>query len=216
MNQSKVRSPRFWRLWRSSGAVASAHEVISAPVDKTVDYAKLTAPKNYKCDKCGATNCKLWRDYQIAFTDLLCCDCAARSEGEDIGTIQDDGSHQADGRKTDQIGWCVPCIPTESGLGFHVYGAIPPAAYNWWRRLPVRSSQTKSASNGGGCSYETLLACANPVFTLVVYFRVQLLGAITYGNSIFGEGTYAVELCDDPAGRVSELGEEHSRIVSFK
>lgn len=57
-----------------------------------VDYSKQEVPPNYKCGKCGATNCKLWRDYQT-FLDkqsLLCLKCACDEQGK-IRTPTEDG-----------------------------------------------------------------------------------------------------------------------------
>ncbi len=57
-----------------------------------VDYSKQEVPPNYKCGKCGATGCKLWRLYQT-FLDkqsLLCLKCACDEQGK-IRTPTEDG-----------------------------------------------------------------------------------------------------------------------------
>lgn len=57
-----------------------------------VDYSKQEVPPNYKCGKCGATGCKLWRDYQtfLEHQSLLCLKCACR-EQKKVRTPTEDG-----------------------------------------------------------------------------------------------------------------------------
>lgn len=57
-----------------------------------VDYSKQEVPPNYKCWKCGATNCKLWRDYQtfLEHQSLLCLNCACQEQNK-VRTPTEDG-----------------------------------------------------------------------------------------------------------------------------
>ena len=107
---------------------------------KGVDYSKNKTPRDYKCSKCGATGVKLWRTkYQ---TTLLCADCAAKEEGEDISTLDSNGKHLNDmGSNTRQIGLFLPAIPTEDGIGF--WTSAPKSGWNWWRKLPNRKQVQK-------------------------------------------------------------------------
>ncbi len=102
-------------------------------------------PRTYRCSRCGAYGCKLWRDYQTFLCNqaLQCARCAAAEQGKDISTIDatgkrldDDGSY-----RTDQIGWCVPAVPTEENNTFWGYTSVPPAGCDWWRKLPTHPVQ---------------------------------------------------------------------------
>lgn len=106
----------------------------------TVDYSKIETPPGYKCSKCGATGCKLWRDYQtfLEYQDLVCAKCAAGEQGKDISTIDDKGFRKIEhGMRTDQIGWRVPAVPTVEGDTFWGYTSIPPDGCAWWVNLPT-------------------------------------------------------------------------------
>jgi len=58
----------------------------------SVDYSKQKVPPNYKCGKCGATSCKLWRDYQtfLDHQSLMCLNCACREQNK-VRTTTEDG-----------------------------------------------------------------------------------------------------------------------------
>ncbi|HIB67520.1 MAG TPA: hypothetical protein EYO33_21070 [Phycisphaerales bacterium] len=36
----------------------------------------------------------------------------------------------------DQLGWFVPCVPTEDRSAYWGYFAVPQAGVEWWKRLP--------------------------------------------------------------------------------
>jgi hypothetical protein len=110
-----------------------------------VDYSKSETPPNYKCHRCGATGCKLWRQYQT-FLDhqtLLCASCAAKDQGKDIGDINDEGRYTlsdpifGSGQKSDQIGWYVPAVPTEKNDSYWGYTSVPETGCEWWHKLPT-------------------------------------------------------------------------------
>jgi hypothetical protein len=101
-------------------------------------------PEHYKCSKCGADNCKLWRGYQSLPVELLCAPCAAAEGEKDISLIDADGRYPGSimGQKTDQIGWNVPAIPTEDTAynAYWGYTSVPFVAVRWWRNLPTLPS----------------------------------------------------------------------------
>lgn len=109
---------------------------------QNVNYASNEAPAEYVCSKCGATGCKLWREGNTLSPDIHCAPCAAEAEGIDISELDADG--QRPGKFNDltcQIGWYVPAVPHESGIGWYWLCSIPPAGGDWWRRLPTLPNQ---------------------------------------------------------------------------
>lgn len=106
-----------------------------------VDYSKTEVPKEYVCAECGATNCKLWREYQTFDPQLLCCDCAGKDQEKDVSTMDHRGMRDTDMGPTDQIGWYVPAVPDEEGLGYWGYTSVPVEGVAWWRSLPTRSKK---------------------------------------------------------------------------
>lgn len=106
-------------------------------------YSQVT-PAEYKCGKCGAIGCKLWRDYgeRLVVTSLLCASCAAESQKKDISDIDADGLRRCEfGGRTNQIGWYIPAVPTEDFSGYWGIMSIPEIAYGWWRNLPTHPEQ---------------------------------------------------------------------------
>lgn len=63
----------------------------------TVDYSSTVPPDGYRCTTCGAHGCKLWREYNTCadYTELVCCDCAGKSQSEDVSDIDADGKRGA-------------------------------------------------------------------------------------------------------------------------
>ena len=108
-----------------------------------VDYASKIPPIKYACKTCGATGCKLWREYQTFLNHqvLYCCDCAGKAQKRDISSISDDGKiyDRVIGIGCDQIGWLVPAVPTVEGDTFWGYTSVPQSGVEWWKRLPTRS-----------------------------------------------------------------------------
>ncbi len=105
-----------------------------------VDYNSTTPPKKYKCTTCGKHGCKMWREYNVCadYTELVCCDCAGKSQEKDVSTIDADGRRETEYGRSDQIGWRIPAIPTEEGDTYWGYSSVPQAGVNWWTRLPTR------------------------------------------------------------------------------
>lgn len=112
-----------------------------------IDYASNAVPANYRCQGCGAHGCKLWREYQTCAnqSELVCCDCAGKSQGKDVSRIDAEGKrplhNDADRPRTDSIGWRVPAVPTEDGATYWGYTSVPDAAVAWWKRLPTRARE---------------------------------------------------------------------------
>jgi hypothetical protein len=41
------------------------------------------------------------------------------------------------GQYSDQIGWMVPAVPDQEGLGFWGCTSTPMDGYAWWQKLPT-------------------------------------------------------------------------------
>lgn len=107
----------------------------------------------YRCSQCGASDCKLWREYQTFLDNqnLYCVACACRDQ-PDTGAKPDDfdaGGYRPakyrypDGKEidmgpTDQIGWLIPAVPTTEGDTFWGYTSVPEPLVQWWRNLPTQ------------------------------------------------------------------------------
>lgn len=109
-----------------------------------VNYTSTTPPAGYHCHTCKRHGCKLWREYQTCagYTELVCCDCAGKSQSKNVSDIDERGCRTDYGgghrSRTDTIGWRVPAVPTEDGSTFWGYTSVPQAGCDWWYRLPTR------------------------------------------------------------------------------
>jgi len=95
----------------------------------TFTYASGETPEHYVCSKCGASKCKLWRQYQT-FADnikLLCQPCAEADQGRKLILAGPD--------RSDTIGWLVPAVPTEDGDTYWGYTSVPEPGVVWWKGL---------------------------------------------------------------------------------
>lgn len=98
--------------------------------------------KKYKCAKCGAAGCKLWREYQSFHIDLRCAPCAGKDQGRDVSSMDENGmrlSPEYDwsgGRRTASIGWYVPAVSDGKG-NFWGYTSVTPEDAEKWRKLPT-------------------------------------------------------------------------------
>lgn len=108
---------------------------------KNVSYSNPVPPADYKCCRCQVTGVKLWRDYEASPPiELFCAVCAANDQKKSIADIDTEGKRTGDsGDRTDQIGWYVPAVPDEEGLGYWGYTSVPQAGVDWWRALPTLS-----------------------------------------------------------------------------
>lgn len=107
---------------------------------KTVDYSSEEVPEHYRCAKCGAVHCKLWRPYQTFQVELFCADCAEKNqrkkfEGEKL-------------KQVSSLGWLIAAVPTEEEdvEAYWGYMSIPQAACDWWDRLPMRPTSPRDWS----------------------------------------------------------------------
>lgn len=87
----------------------------------------------YACEKCGASNCKLWRQYNtfLDYVELTCAPCTEKDQGRVI-----------DLSKGDQCGWMIPAVPTNDNETFWGYTSVPPDRVQWWKALPDRPVAT--------------------------------------------------------------------------
>lgn len=102
-------------------------------------------PADYKCSKCGACKCKLWRQYQTFANhiELLCVDCAGKDQDKDVSDLDEKGRRlDGDFGRIDQIGWLVPAVPTEDGTTYWGYCSVPPDGCEWWHGLPNRPAES--------------------------------------------------------------------------
>ena len=111
------------------------------------EYSSRTTPKGYACNKCGATGCKLWRDYNtfLVHQNLLCVTCTGKAQKKDVSRINEEGQTPCKVLETDDyemwsdsIGWMVPAVPTEDGETYWGYTSVPEEGCIWWRGLPSR------------------------------------------------------------------------------
>ncbi len=102
-------------------------------------YLDGKVPASYKCSRCGAAGCKLWRPSALENARLLCADCAAGEEKDDISGIDENGRFtDKNGITSNQIGWMVPSIPSEDSSFFWFYTLAPDSGRKWWLKLPTR------------------------------------------------------------------------------
>ncbi len=117
-----------------------------------INYSINSVPRGYKCDTCNATNCKLWREYcTFGKIALECVDCAIQSQSvpgtSSLGKyakveVAEDGTWLTDfGIRSDSLGWRVPAIPDEEGVGYWGYTSVPSSGINWWKGLPLRNKR---------------------------------------------------------------------------
>jgi len=100
-------------------------------------YLTPDVPKGYECRACGASGCKLWRQYNTFANHirLLCATCAARDE-EVVLVVDAAGRHLSKYGNTDQIGSLIPAVPDEANETFWVYSSVPATGFAWWQSLP--------------------------------------------------------------------------------
>lgn len=132
------------------GVVMRARYATTLPQDVAEQYRRIIAAKvarygsnltrsmrdRLRC-KCGATGCKMWREYQTFsdYTEILCGPCAMAVQKK-TGTIDADGKRESDFGKSDQIGWLVPAVPVVGEDTFWGYTSVPDEGVAWWRALP--------------------------------------------------------------------------------
>jgi len=109
-----------------------------------LSYASGTAPPEYKCSKCGALDCKLWRQYNtfLDHLELMCCVCALKSVGKEGVPVDAEGKWKDPDDKynfppSDQLAGLVPAVPNDEEMhgSFWGYSSVPEAGVKWWKRL---------------------------------------------------------------------------------
>lgn len=107
---------------------------------------------DYRCDICGARNCKLWRLYNtfLCYQRLYCVCCAGADQEKDVSEVDADGRRKSevfegDGCRTDQIGWLIPAVPDEDFRTYWGYSSVPDEGVRWWRALPTYPEVTVPA-----------------------------------------------------------------------
>ncbi|PIR83505.1 hypothetical protein COU19_00175 [Candidatus Kaiserbacteria bacterium CG10_big_fil_rev_8_21_14_0_10_56_12] len=143
--RSRGRNPSEPFLWEKNPRKALALAERMAYFSPLGEYLGGDVPDNYICSECGATDCKLWREYQTMRAELRCAPCAARSEGRDISDIDEAGMRLSEhGGRTDQIGWYIPAVPTEKVGSCWGYTAVPGPGCLWWEHLPTLPRQRRA------------------------------------------------------------------------
>lgn len=105
-------------------------------------FSKNDIPSLYSCSVCGAKNVKLWRNIVALATDveLYCVDCAMKKDGVSVN-VEDDGKYFDGYDYSDQFNHSLPAVPTEDGLTYWQYTAVPYEGCVWWRDLPLRATE---------------------------------------------------------------------------
>lgn len=97
-------------------------------------YAQKYLPPGYKCFKCGAVGCKLWRP-ACGVDDFECAACLVKhGETKEIDRF---GFGMWQSRRLCALNDKVPCVPDEDGTTMWGYTSIPQAGVVWWMRLPL-------------------------------------------------------------------------------
>lgn len=116
-------------------------ESVNVVADDTLSRADSPVPAlpappsdDYKCSKCGASGCRLWRQYQtfLEHIELLCFDDALKDQSKNEADLLE--PYHA-------IGWLVAAIPTDDGT-FWGYTSVPQDKVDWWNTLPLRPAAT--------------------------------------------------------------------------
>lgn len=105
----------LWAAWRTCS--------------RTPERTPEPASRPYRCEVCGASGVKLWREYQT-FADktlLRCVECAEADQGKKF----EPPGHS--------IGVLVAAVPNDRG-SFWDYTSVPEADVQWWDNLPLRAA----------------------------------------------------------------------------
>lgn len=116
-------------------------------------YSTNNIPSDYKCWDCGATNCKLWRYSGFPPIELQCANCCIKAQckpelsssfykaaSQPGFKLDEDGTWEyipEHSQRSDQIGFRLPAVPDEEGIGYWGYTSVPQDGVNWWRKLPT-------------------------------------------------------------------------------
>lgn len=105
-------------------------------------YYTNEVPEFYKCSGCGASDVKLWRQYNTCADsiELLCVTCACDNQKE-VDHVDERGKQHGEHGPHDSIGWLVPAIPCKGEPTYWGYTSVPELGVQWWRRLSTRVNQ---------------------------------------------------------------------------
>lgn len=83
-------------------------------------------PPHYKCEYCGSHGVRIYREYNVMYTDLCCTCCAEKRERKKAGP----GFHS--------LGFRVPAVPTEEDAKMWCgFLGTPDEGRLWWESLPI-------------------------------------------------------------------------------
>lgn len=99
-----------------------------------ISYSEERVPDEYKCGVCGAHGVKLWREYQTCAPSLFCLSCAQKAQKRTLSWAE-----------SDSIGWLVPAVPDEEGVGYWGYTSVPAAGCRWWHMLEPKAEGPRYA-----------------------------------------------------------------------
>lgn len=87
---------------------------------------------DYCCTECGATDVRLWREYQTFAPRVLCTACLPEEKDREK-VLNDEQKHT---RPYVNTGWWVAAVPNGDG-NWWGYTSIPQDQLDWWRGLPI-------------------------------------------------------------------------------
>ena len=87
---------------------------------------------SYYCQRCGASECKLWRPLASSAVELVCLSCL-RMEGHIVDLSKSD---QVYDEAISHINW-GPAVPDLDGSWWG-YTSVPGWWVAWWKALPDR------------------------------------------------------------------------------
>lgn len=139
----------YWGNLAKTPRPEHGHRQRRLAVKAAAAYLRGADLPGYICGDCGAEGIKLWREYNTCadYTRLLCASCACADQGKPDDV---DASGYRGRRRSDQIGWFVPAVPTEDLSTYWGYSSVPEAGVTWWRRLPTRSITPHPKGVDGG------------------------------------------------------------------
>lgn len=166
--------------------------------------ANAAPPAEYQCGTCGATDVRLWREYNtfLEHQRLYCAPCAIKDQTRpDTVECQCESRWCAFCKKHgklninlgDQIGWLVPAVPTEDGTTYWGYTSVPTAGVAWWARLAINLSSKEPFA--GECIYKD---CPRPArYGSIIFFGRNMLHRLRWcwRNNVLPKFTRQAPVC---------------------
>lgn len=93
------------------------------------NYAGGKVPSTYRCQRCGRTHVRLWREegITVGIEYVYCANCL-HSKFENIEKEINEGQ---------RIGSFIPAIPTEENNFFIGFKHFSKDGLDWWKKLPL-------------------------------------------------------------------------------